>query len=693
MGQSSWIGSTIGGRYQVEALLGQGGMAGVYKATDPNLRRTVAIKLIHAHLADDPSFVRRFEEEAAAVARLRHPNIVQVFDFNHDGNLYYMVLEFVPGETLQARLKTLSTTGERLPLGETLEIMAKVCDAVGYAHQRGMIHRDLKPANVMLMQGQPVLMDFGIAKIMGGTQHTATGAIVGTAAYMSPEQVQGAPLDPRSDIYSLGVMLFEMAAGHPPFEGDSAMTIMLKHISQPVPDLRVSGGKLPERLVAVIEKALAKNPDDRYQTGEAMAAALRAILSDAAEVSEVQSRINTFLEELQSTGSVSSVQATVRPGANQTPAAGSEPGRTMLQSPGTELQRKPSPSTSSSGTMVQPPPTSVMSPPKTGVTGAHAQREKKRGVPLGLLIALGIFGLICLLGVVGASVLAATGGLGGLGGTAKSSATPTHGRLLSTETSTPPVTAAPTSPGSTETPTLESSATTIPLPPGMVLVPAGTFNMGSATGGPEEAPVHSVTLDAFLIDQYEVTNARYQKCVEAGVCKLPAAMGSYTRSTYYSNPAFGDFPVIQVTWNQAAAFCVWEEGKRLPTEAEWEYAARGTDGRRFPWGNDFDLSLLPANEDDTVAVGKYAGGVSPFGVYDLAGNVLEWVADWYDGNYYVQSISQNPTGPQVGTRRVLRGGSFGNPDGRFYLAARRYRQAPAFHDTDVGFRCAGALSP
>src|SRR6185436_5304604 len=148
MGQSSWIGSTIGGRYQIEALLGQGGMAGVYKATDPNMKRTVAIKLIHPHLADDPSFVRRFEEEAAAVARLRHPNIVQVFDFDHDGNLYYMVLEFVPGETLQARLKTLSTDGQRLPINEALNIMAKVCDAVEYAHQRGMIHRDLKPANV-----------------------------------------------------------------------------------------------------------------------------------------------------------------------------------------------------------------------------------------------------------------------------------------------------------------------------------------------------------------------------------------------------------------------------------------------------------------------------------------------------------------------------------------------------------------
>jgi len=687
MGQPSWIGSTLGGRYKIEALLGQGGMAGVYKGTDPNLRRTVAIKLIHPHLADDPAFVRRFEEEAAAVARLRHPNIVQVFDFDHDGNLYYMVLEFVPGETLQDRLKTLSAAGKQLPLEETLEIMAKVCDAVAYAHERGMIHRDLKPANVMLgPQGQPILMDFGIAKILGGTQHTATGAIVGTAAYMSPEQIQGAPLDPRSDIYSLGVMLFEMAIGHPPFEGDSAMTIMLKHIQQPVPDLRRDPSGAPAPLVAVIEKALAKKPEDRFQTGAEMAGALRMIQSHLKdEVSEVQLRINTFLDELQSGGKDRKTAALE---FGQTPAPAAKPeGTPFGQTPGTEV--RPRPSASAGSTVLQPAPTSVMSPPMPKATGASdsAQSEKKRGVPLVLLIALIILGLICVVGVVGASIFAATGGFGGA---AKGSSTPTLGGSISTATAIAAVTDAVVSPTPTPTlePTIEPTATTPPLPVGMVLVPAGTFNMGSADGGPEEAPVHSVTLDAFLLDQYEVTNARYEKCVDAGACTPPASTGSFARATYYGNSAFLDFPVIQVTWNQAAAFCNWEESKRLPTEAEWEYAARGPDGRRFPWGSDFDPSLLPVNEPDTVVVGNYAGGVSPFEVYDLAGNVLEWVADWYDANYYAQSPTENPTGPEVGNRRVLRGGSFGNPDGRFYLSARRYRQPPSFHDTDVGFRCA-----
>src|SRR3990172_8117380 len=144
-------------------------MSAVYRATDPNLRRTVAVKVIHPHLSNEPEFVRRFEEEAAAVAQLRHHKRIQVFDFAHDGGLYFMVLEFVPGETLQSRLRRTTAAGQRLPLNEMVGIAASVCDAVDYAHQRGLVHRDIKPANVMLNpQGQAVLMDFGVAKILAG---------------------------------------------------------------------------------------------------------------------------------------------------------------------------------------------------------------------------------------------------------------------------------------------------------------------------------------------------------------------------------------------------------------------------------------------------------------------------------------------------------------------------------------------
>jgi serine/threonine protein kinase len=283
MSEPTWIGRTIGGRYQIEELLGQGGMSAVYKATDPNLRRVVAVKIIHPHLSGDQEFVRRFEEEAAAVAQLRHPNIIQVHDFSHDGPTYFIVFEFVPGESLQAWLKRLNASGRQMDHQEAAQIAADVADALNYAHEQGLVHRDVKPANVIInVRSQPILMDFGIAKIVGGTQHTATGAVLGTARYMSPEQIKGEGVDARSDIYSLGVMLFEMVSGRPPFEAESAMTLMMMHMQDPVPDVGEIRPEVPAALVNVITKALSKDPDHRFRTAAEFATALHQLDKAAA---------------------------------------------------------------------------------------------------------------------------------------------------------------------------------------------------------------------------------------------------------------------------------------------------------------------------------------------------------------------------------------------------------------------------
>ncbi len=280
MTRPSWIGQTLGGRYRIDDILGQGGMSAVYKAYDPNLKRVVALKMIHSHLAEDPKFLVRFEEEAAAVAQLRHPNIVQVFDFNHDQDLYYMVQEFVPGETLQEKLRRLNKTDRRMPLNEAIGYILNICDATGFAHQRGLIHRDIKPANIMInVHGQAILMDFGIVKITGGAKHTATGAVVGTALYLAPEAVRGETPDPRSDLYSLAVTLFEMVSGRPPFEAEFGHDVDDDAPQRSATRLAWAATGPPPTLIAVIEKALAKNREQRYPSMADFAEALRGVLA------------------------------------------------------------------------------------------------------------------------------------------------------------------------------------------------------------------------------------------------------------------------------------------------------------------------------------------------------------------------------------------------------------------------------
>lgn len=251
-------------------------MSSVYRANDRNLRRKVAVKIIHQHLSDNKEFVERFEQEAAVIAQLRHANIVQVHDFSHEGEVYFMVMEYVAGETLAKRLESLKAAGIRLPLAETVYLLTSICEAVDYAHQRRMIHRDLKPANVMItLLNEPVLMDFGIAKIVGGRSAGATGSSLGTAAYMSPEQVRGDQTDHRSDIYSLGIMMYEMLSGERPYQGDSTYQVMFKQINDPVPDIQSVEANTPSALVHILERALSKNPEQRFQTAQEMATALK----------------------------------------------------------------------------------------------------------------------------------------------------------------------------------------------------------------------------------------------------------------------------------------------------------------------------------------------------------------------------------------------------------------------------------
>jgi serine/threonine protein kinase len=261
------IGRTLG-KYRIVEQIGRGGMASVYKAYHPGLDRYVAIKLMHAFLVDEEGFAERFRREAQSVARLRHPNIVQMYDFDVEGDTSYMVMEFLQGPSLKHRLAELEAQGGWLTLEEAAQIVRGVGEALDYAHRNGMVHRDVKPANIMLTDdGGAILTDFGIVKMLSAaTQLTASGALIGTPAYMSPEQTTGLVGDERTDIYSLGIVLYQLATGRLPYDADTPMAIVLKHLNAPLPIPTMLNPDIPEGVERVILKSLAKNPDDRYQT-------------------------------------------------------------------------------------------------------------------------------------------------------------------------------------------------------------------------------------------------------------------------------------------------------------------------------------------------------------------------------------------------------------------------------------------
>jgi eukaryotic-like serine/threonine-protein kinase len=265
----------LGGRYRVERSIGHGGMAQVYEGTDTVLGRTVAIKVLAPQYARDDAFVQRFRREAQAAAKLNHPGVVGVYDTGSDENVHYIVMEYVAGRTLA---DVLQDEG-RLQPERAAEIARAVAQGLAFAHQAGIIHRDIKPANIMLTPtGEVKVMDFGIARAMSSETFTEAATVLGTASYLSPEQAQGEPVDARSDIYSLGVVLYEMLTGRPPFSGDSPVAVAYKHVredpqlpSQIVPDI-------PPELEAIVMKAMAKNPANRYSNAQEMAADLDRFL-------------------------------------------------------------------------------------------------------------------------------------------------------------------------------------------------------------------------------------------------------------------------------------------------------------------------------------------------------------------------------------------------------------------------------
>ena len=569
-----WLGKTIG-NVRIEKLLARGGMAEVYLGTHLNLERPVAVKLLHSFIEEEPLLLERFQREAKVVAGLRHSNIVQIFDFATIDGHPYIVMEYLKGPTLATYLRNLHQRKKRIAPDQVARLLNELSVALDYAHGQGVVHRDIKPGNILLHNNnndipldkpltndvEAVITDFGLVRIMNTASQTASGTVSGTPAYMSPEQARGDPTDHRTDIYSLGVVLYEMLAGRVPFEADSTLTVLHMQIHTTPPPIP----GIPARVQAVMDRALLKSPDDRYQT-------TRELASDYSRAIGMTTQAETIREP----SPVSPVPIEAR-------------------------------------APTEPEPTAPEPLPKPEPTQKPARSRSWTW------IGVGLFSLVCL-------ALLAFGGprlLSALSNFPKS-----------TETLSPEIPNTGTSP-------LPSESSGLPEATGMVPVPAGTYEVGRDPADDYHIAPQQIQLKDYWIDQYETTNAEYQQYLTATGAPAPMVWPAATGQEKH--------PVRGVIWDQADAYCKWKN-KRLPKEAEWEAAGRGSgqSPQLYPWGDspNADGKTVNLPNDNTYEVGTQSFNQSPAGVFDMLGNVWEWVDEPY---------SSLPAG-----KRILHGTNFGN---------------------------------
>lgn len=647
------------GQYRLDKLLGKGGMASVYLATQENINRVVAVKILPRSFMHDDSFMQRFRLEARTIASLEHVHILPIYDYGEQDGAPYIVMRYLEGGTLEDRIRR----DGPLPWEDILRIAKQVGQALDYAHNSGVIHRDIKPSNIMLDRGGNVyLADFGIARILEGTAALTGSGVVGTPSYMAPEQADGSPPTPTMDVYALGVTTFEMIAGRLPFIADTPIAQIMMHINKPVPLLNSMNPAVPPEVDAVIQKALAKNPAERYSHASEFATALEAAAHSAGGWNWAAA---TLAMDLKPEGVT--VPAAERPV--------SEP----LSSPPGQASARP-----------------------RGRARGGIRTLVIAGVALGLVATVGA-GLLLLSQVASrtqtASVQTTQTALA-LSAQAvvidEPLATATEPlATATTESSEPVITDAPTAtsaPTATETPFVLQPTTTL-RGVTMVLVPEGSFIMGSNAGYPHERPEREVMLDAFYIDETEVTNLFYKACVDAGACAEPVFINSPSQVAYWGLEFYFDYPLIYATWSEADTYCRWRGG-HLPTEAQWEKAARFDpvtgESYMFPWGLDvLDPYYLNFNNlrGETVKVKTFPQGRSPVGAYEMAGNIAEWINDWYQDNYYEQGPAQNPSGPTEGQFKVVRGGSYQSQGSALTTTFREYI-SPGTQSPLIGFRCA-----
>jgi serine/threonine-protein kinase len=625
------IGTTIGS-YEIISRFGEGGMGELYLGRHTRLAREVIIKTIRTEEFSPRQIQHlrmRLEREAFIQSQLDNPHIVRVYDFIATGDTTCMVMEYVPGRDLRKMIQ--QETGP-IPATRAIKLFKQVLVAIDYAHNfvysdqtgekhRGIIHRDLKPANILVTPEDLVkVTDFGIVKVRGVQGGTQIGFNPGTPEYMSPEQARGRELDQRSDIYSLGVVFYEMLTGRVPFEDDSNATsdyeVRRGHIELPVPRPSEIYHAVPTELEKIVLKALEKDPEERFQTAREF---LHAV--------EEYEQTGSALLRSSTTGQRRTVVQSGRRPHPAAPAAASTVGTVGATSPT---------GSAASAATVSGSPVTARSDGGYAGTGAISELPPARSR---LPLIAGIAAVVLLAAVLGIYLKIKPG------------------RTTNLPASTGPA----------------ASANVV----GMVYIPGGEFMMGRDDGTEYEKPAHKVRVEAFYIDKTEVTNEQYAECVRQRRCNPPSY---WVNGIYREGEA--NLPVVNVSWYDAKAYAEWA-GKRLPTEEEWEFAARGRENLIYPYGNEWKPKFSNAAEDGYLkarAVGSYPDGASPFGVLDMAGNVAEWTATEYKP---YPGSSAKPNDGNI----IVRGGAFNNPAEQ-QKATDRYFYRPQTTRDFIGFRCA-----
>jgi eukaryotic-like serine/threonine-protein kinase len=767
----------IVGRYALYDEIAAGGMATVYfgRLLGPvGFSRTVAIKRLHPHHAKDPQFKTMFIDEARLVSRIQHPNVVATLDVVSTEEELLLVMEYVQGESLARLLREAMNRGEPVPLRVALAILSNVLHGLHAAHEAksetgeplDIVHRDVSPQNVIVStDGVARVCDFGIARAKLRVESTEEGHIKGKISYMAPEQLAGAPVDRRTDVYAAAVMLWELFCGRKLWSTrEDVQTSLIDKMFKTVDRPSLHREDLPDALDAIVMHGLEREADKRFATAREFALALEQygplappsevgawvehIAKDALARRSV--RVRTYEAESPSPEEPMEESATYpSPLPSASPARVAEPGSGSGPRPGPDSGSGPAsapvsaPASGSASVAamiaasvagsavaasmpavavsVAPSGSDRPAPPQMRSDTypvARASRPDPKERPSmrasrifeevqkfnpwrrPLTRALQGVGLGLGLGVIllgGRAVLRSSGG-------ATTNVTTQSG----------------------DTPRAAPVAAPTKCPAGTALVPAGKLFMGDDDGAALERPAHQVSIAAFCIDVTEVTVASYKACSDRGECRRAPVTNEWDGISAGESKAFdplcnardpalrGAHPMNCISWDLAAAYCA-AGAKRLPTEAEWEYAARGSDGRRYPWGDEapdetflnacgkecgdlgkqarLPLDPLYAKDDgwpSTAPVGSFPRGRSRFGALDLAGNVWEWTSDWYAP--YTADAQTDPKGPAQGKFRVARGGAWNTSSAAQLRPTVRHRENPDKRSFSIGFRCAANAS-